>query len=85
MAEFSQLATQFLEILDYSVVNHGDAGGGMGMGIDFVGHAMGRPTRVTDADGAVEGLGGQARFQVDELAFGAAAIDRAVNQGGDSS
>src|SRR5580704_6109636 len=45
----------------------------MGMSIDLVGTAMGRPAGVADADGARQRLLGQPHFEIAELAFGTTA------------
>ena len=58
--------------------------GEMRMRVGLVGHAMGRPARVADADRAVERLVLQPAFEVDELAFGAAAGKFAALDGGDA-
>ena len=68
-----QLVAQFGEILDDAVVDDGDAVGEMRMRVGLVGHAVGRPARVADADRAVERLVLQPALEIDQLAFGAAA------------
>ena len=54
------------------------------MRVGLVGHAMGRPARVADADRAVERLALQPALEIDQLAFGAAAAELAVLDGGDA-
>ena len=54
------------------------------MRVGLVGHAVGRPARVADADRAVERLALQAAFEIDQLAFGAAAGELAALDGGDA-
>ena len=73
----SQLLAQFAEILDDAVVDDGDIAGKMRMGIGLVRHAMRSPAGVADADGARQRFVAQAVFQIDELALGAAAVERA--------
>ncbi len=68
-----ELRAQFREILDDAVMDHGDPVGRMGMGIDLVGPAMGRPTGVADADGPRQRLLGEPDLEIAQLAFGAAA------------
>ena len=46
--------------------------------------AVGRPARVADADRARQRLGAEPRLEIDQLALGAAALDVAVDQGGDA-
>ena len=72
------------EVLDDAVVDEGHPLGGVGMGVLLVGHPVGRPAGVADADGAGQAVAAQKRFQVGELALGAAAFDAAVDQGGDA-
>ncbi len=45
---------------------------------------MGRPARVADADRARQRLAAEPRLEVHKLAFGAPALDVAVDQGGDA-
>jgi len=49
VAPCRQFVAQFAEILDDAVMDDGNPGGGMGMGIDLGGGAMRRPARMTDA------------------------------------
>jgi len=79
-----QFVAQALEILDDAVVHQGDAAGGVGVGVFFVGHAVGRPAGVADAGGPGNRLVLEAPGQVIELAFGAAAFDAAGNKSGDA-
>ena len=51
-ALFFQFVTQFLEVLDDAVVDHGDLVGGMRVGVDLVGNAVCRPAGMADTDGA---------------------------------
>src|SRR6516225_9879474 len=55
------------------------------VGIVLAGSAMGRPTGVADAGRARERIRLEQRVEIAELALGAAALDRAVPQGGDAS
>ena len=68
-----ELGAQFGEILDDAVVDDRDLVGRMGMGIDLVGTAMGRPAGMADADGARQRLLGEPDLEIAQLAFGAAA------------
>ncbi len=79
-----KLAAQFREVLDDAVVHDRNPVGGVGMGIDFVGPAMGRPAGVAYAADAVEGLPGEPLFQVLELAFRAPAGQQTLLQRGDA-
>ena len=54
-----QLVAQDLEVLDDAVVDHGDAFCRVGVGVLFVGHAMGGPPGMADAGGAGD------RFRLD--------------------
>jgi hypothetical protein len=81
VSEADQLPFQRLEVLDDAVMDDGDP-----VGRDRVGVALGReavrcPAGVADADRAVHRLLFEPRYQVAELAFGAAPLDAAVDQG----
>ena len=56
----------------------------MRMGVALGRLAVGRPARVADADGAGQRLDAEPRLEIHQLAFGAAALDVAVVQGGDA-
>ena len=79
-----KLVLQFLEVLDDAVVHDRHPVGGDGMGVALRRLAVGRPARVADADRARQRLRAEPRLEVDQLALGAAAIDVAVDQGGDA-
>ena len=79
-----ELVLQLLEVLDDAVVHDRDAVGGDGMGVALGRLAVGRPARVADADRAGQRLAAETRLEVHELAFGAPALDVAVDQGGDA-
>jgi hypothetical protein len=87
-AEFRALAfelvPQLAEILDDAVVDHGEAVGGMGVGVAFGRPAVGCPTGVADADGAGERLARESRFEIAQLALGMPAGKASVFQGGDA-
>ena len=85
IAAAGELGLQRLEILDDAVMDHGDAARGDGMGVALARHAMRRPARVADADPALHRLGREPRLELGELALGAAALDRAVDQGRDAA
>ena len=72
-----ELGAQLGEILDDAVVDHRDAVGRVGMGVDLVRTAVGRPAGVADADGARERLLGEPDLEIAELTFGAAAGEAA--------
>ncbi len=77
---FAQLA----KILDDAVMHHGDAVGGVRMGVAFGRPAMGRPAGVTDADIAAERLLLEPQFQCVQLALGAAPRQHAMVERGDA-
>jgi hypothetical protein len=66
-----QLGAQLAEILDDAVVHDGQPIGGVGMGVTFGRLAVRRPAGVADADGAVERLAREPRFESAQLALGA--------------
>ncbi len=78
-----QLGPQLFVIFDDPVVDDRHPVGGMGMGVGFVGNAMGRPSGMADADGAADRLFGHAFGQVGKLALGPAAVDGPIDQGRD--
>ena len=84
MAARRQLLAQLAEVLDDTVMHHGDDVGGVGMGVDLVGNTVGRPARMADADPARQGVLVQETGELGELALGAATLDVAVHQGGDT-
>src|SRR5258708_32351025 len=71
---FLQGFAQFAKILDDAVVDHGDVVGRMRMRVALGRLAVGGPAGVADAGVAGERLGFQSRFQILELAFGAAPL-----------
>src|SRR5690606_21851988 len=75
---------QLGEILDDAVMHDGDVGGKMRVRIGLVRHAMGRPARMADADGAAERLVHEATLEIDQLALCTAAGEVAVIDGGDA-
>ena len=79
-----EFGAQLGKILDDAVMHDGDAVGGVGMGVDLVGPAMGGPAGMADAAMAAERFAGEAVFEILQLAFGAAAREHAVLQGGDT-
>ena len=79
-----QLLAQFAKILDDAVVDHGDPGGCMRMGVVLVRLAVRGPARVTDAGVARQRRGPEFGLQVFQLAFGAAAIEMVAFQRGDA-
>ncbi len=79
-----QLGAQVAEILDDAVMDDGDAGIGVRMGVDHRRRAMRRPARVADAGAARERLGAQHGVELGELAGRTPALDRAVHQRGDA-
>ena len=79
-----QLVLEDLDILDDSVVHNRHPAGGDRMGVALRGFAVRRPARMADADGATERLLREAMIEIDQLAFGAAALDTAVHQGRDA-
>ncbi len=70
MAALLEPVAQFAEVLDDPVVDDRDLAGAVlvRVGIEVVGSAMGRPTRVGQADGRVGRSVGDRRLQVGELA-----------------
>ena len=72
------------EILDDAVVNDRDAIDEMRMGIRLVRHTVSGPAGVRDADIAWKRFAGELGLEIEELAFGAAAIELAVVDGGDA-
>lgn len=72
------------EVLDDAVVHDGDAIDEMRMGVAFGRRAMRCPAGMGDADHAVERLFGKTLLQVEQLAFGAATGELAVDDGGDA-
>ena len=85
VAQGDQLVAQLLEILDDAVVHHGDAVGGVGMGVGLVRRGHGSPSgygRCRSRRRAAALASSASRLA--ELALGAAAVDMAVHQGGDA-
>ena len=81
---FSQHLPQFAEILDDAVMNHGDVVGRMRMRVVLGRLAVGGPAGMADAGMAGERLGPQPRFEIFELAFGAAALEMVAFERGDA-
>ena len=79
-----QHLAQFAEILDDAVVDDGDVVGRMRMRVVLGRLAVGGPARVSDAGMARERLGPQARLEILQLAFGAAALEMVAFQRGDA-
>ena len=73
-----QLVAQLAEILDDAVVHDRELVGGVRMRVVLGRLAVGRPAGVADADGALQRLALQPRFEIAELALGAAARQRAA-------
>ena len=84
LAEPFQLLPQLAEVLDDAVVHDRDPVGRVRMGVALGRPAVGGPAGVADADGAGDRRLAEAGLEVDELALGAAALDPAVDQGGDA-
>ena len=83
MAQGFELAPQRLEILDDAVMNDGDPVGRDRMGVGLGRQAVRRPAGVADADRPLHRLTVEPPGEVVELALGAAALDMAVDEGGD--
>jgi hypothetical protein len=79
-----QLVLQLGKVLDDAVVHDGNAIDEMRMGIGLGRRAMRRPACVGDADRAGERFFGEALFEIEQLAFGAAAHQLAVDDGGNA-
>jgi hypothetical protein len=75
---------QFAEILDDAVVNHGDIVGRMRVRVAFGRLAVGGPAGVADAGMTRQRIGAQSRFEVFQLAFGAAALEVIALERGDA-
>ena len=80
---FQHLA-QLAKILDDAVMHHHDAVGGVRMRVVLGRLAVGSPAGVADAGMARERLGFQPRFEIPQLAFGAAALQMVAFQRGDA-
>ncbi len=78
-----EFRAQFAEILDDAVMHHGDAFGGVRMGIVLGRPAMGGPAGVPDAGVAAERLGLEPGLEVLQLALGAPPRQSAVLQRSD--
>jgi hypothetical protein len=79
-----QLGAEGDVVLDDAVVDDGDAGRTVGMGIALGGRAMGRPAGMADARRAGEGPALEHGGEIAELALGAAAIDAGAVERGDA-
>ena len=84
MALGDQLLAQGLEVLDDAVVDDGETGAGVRMGVGFRRLAVRRPARVADADRALERRCLQARLEVLQLALGAQPRQPAAFERGDA-
>ena len=84
-AALLELLAQFAKILDDAVVDHGDALGGVRMGVVLGRLAVGGPAGVADAAMAGQRFALQPRFEIFQLAFGAAALEMLAFQRGDAS
>ena len=73
-----KLLAQRLEVLDDAVVDDGEPGRSVRMGVGDGRLAVGRPAGVADADCAGERLGGEFGLEVLELALGAPPLEPAV-------
>src|SRR5258708_918089 len=71
-------------VLDDAVVHDGDRLGRMRVGVRLVRRPMGRPARVADAGLAGERIFKEPPLELRKLARSAAALDMAVDDGGDS-
>ncbi len=79
-----ELLAQRLEILDDAVVDDGEPGRGVRMGVVLGRLAVGRPAGVADADRTRERRGGELRLEVLQLSLGAPARELAVFERGDA-
>ena len=73
-----ELLAQRLEVLDDAVVDHGEPGRSVRMGVGDRRLAVGRPARMSDADRPGERLGGKFGLEVLELALGAPPLEPAI-------
>ncbi len=74
---------QLVEVLDDAVVDHDEPSGRVhvGMGVDVARLAVRRPPRVTDADGAVEGVAFEQRPEPGDLPLRLPNVDATVGHG----
>ena len=79
-----EFLAQFTEILDDAVVNDRNALGRMRMRIGFGRLAVRGPARVTDTAMTLQRLALQSRFQILQLAFGAAPLQPSALERGDA-
>ena len=84
MAKGGQFATQCLEILDDAVMDDRDPLGRDRMRVGLGRLAVRRPAGMADADGALDRIEVESAGEVGELAFGAAALDAAIDKSGDA-
>jgi hypothetical protein len=61
-------------------MDNGHPRGHMGMGVALIRHAMGCPAGVTNSDVTFERVFLEHSGQIDELALGAAAVNRAIDE-----
>src|SRR5690606_27144672 len=79
-----ELVLQLLEVLDDAVVDHSDAVVHVRMGIALDRAPVRRPAGMADAGAALERLLQKPRFEIPELALGAAPVEMAVLHRGDA-
>src|SRR6185312_8873818 len=84
-AFFLQRLAQLAKVFDDSVMDDGDAFGGVRMGVVFGRLAVGRPARMADSGMAFERSVLQSGFEIFELAFGTAAFEAIAFQRRDAS
>ncbi len=75
---------KFGEILDDAVMNNRKALGDVRMGVTLHRLAVRRPAGMANTDDTRKRFSSQSLLQIDQLAFGTAAIELAVLQGGDT-
>ena len=83
VAVLGQFVAQFGEVLDDAVMDHRNAFGEMRVRVGLVGHAMGGPAGMADADVAAERLLAEQPLQIDELPGRPAPRQGAAIQRGD--
>src|SRR5690606_2106034 len=85
VAQFLELLTQLVMVLDDAIVDYGQPLGHMGVRVVFGGFAVGGPAGVSYAQVPVNGCSFQGIFQLDDLADCAGAFDAvAGGQDGDA-
>ena len=80
MSLIDELALEFEVVFHDSVVDYYDSAGAVavGVGVLFGGSAVGGPSGVSDAEGAIEGVFAEDFLEVGELAGGAADFEDGV-------